>query len=1161
MKTTETLKYRMFVAVTLLALVSCRNEVECSLVQNVSAEIVVPGRLDTRSMLPSDIEGRIETVTWAAYAMPSGALSCSGYAEPSASGSYRLNLNLPEGKAYDLYVIANAGDLCERVPTSETLVQEFDLLLPEAFADLSSSGLPMAGCALGVQPGGKQVTVPLRSLVAAYDVEVNIKGLDLKVSSNEYRRVMQGEYIKVRNSNRHLVPFGDHGSAARSAGDVSQGDTDASFCAIVPLGESLTQSTDAVFSYTLYVPENLQGVLLPANDDPDRKIPEVVDQVNGPGTSERLTYLEFSFTKTEAADSNPFTGEVIYRMYPGRDNCTDFSIEGGSSNVLSVGFDAASMLGEPFWKVDHGKTWNNEGERLEFSSHDLTVTPASENKLFVWYSGTGISLEEAIPRYMGIRDADRVKAAVRDEWFFEEDSGGEGSMPGFRELWASDPVKRIQSEAIRYVATSADKLKSRDVVGRYYFKAVDSMMGKTAMLVVSDKWHCMRDTCYVHFTGSITMNSQDFNGFRVAQERVLKVDGLPVDSHATCVVRNAAANVVVEETEAGPGTTTKCWKIKAMDAGNVLLHVEAGGVSANFTITVLPVYLGIMRLGKGLYCTLDGAHNTCTYAYYADKECRTELPESSFAPELKEALLAPCLSLEGEYAPLIAVKRGGRQITTCLESYSANGTTFDGCRGELLLGTLSLWPSYSSKSATKAYIYLKPYRTYDPMGKIGTLTDASGYEPRVLAKVPDGLPGEYMTHANFNGYKSFREFSGLSIVDAAGIGKPESWSVGLYASSGKECTSVVIDGFEGDDVWLSGSAAGQCGEQLTARLKVRNMNSGEVFTEDLFKLDCTVFVCIAGAYCNETGLYGKASLYEVPIEDYPHTFYNSVTGAADWHDNMILIQRDEWNTFVSWGGKIKKYLIYADDFIGTPSNVHLGKSKYNLSAGLCFDTYADMMGDYSDKVGNAIAPLFDGSKRFVTGTVENRNSYVEFDSSAATQLVLLKFHPSLYFSLLAYHSSDNRPASDMRKRREVYESQHYDGVDDKLVFLSQTSPYALRTQIQHVFYGDVEDGLCNNQPWRVDFNHRSPSSIKSWYGDPAIHLPFAPEGDSSVDELIGQFAPELTFSRGANISGMTFRDGNAEYVSQDGTHLTLFFLHEVLGYDSDHVRYTWKNWY
>lgn len=1152
MKTTGMLKFEMLAVVAFATLLSCRNIQECQAPQvTVSAELMVPGMACTKSVLPTGIEGKIESVTWAAYDCSSGALILSGYSQPHAVGSYVIDLMLPEGHSYDLYAMANIGDLRERIPAREELMNDFDIMLPDEFSDLSATGLPMAGHVPGVEPCGAQAAVEMKSLVAVYHVAVNVKNLDLELSTGERRRVMQGEYMHVKNSNRHLEPFSSEGSKARTADDVAAGDADASFCAIVPLDNAMTQTADSVFSYLLYVPENVQGVLLPGNSDPDMKVPSEVDRVNGPGMSERLTYLEFSFDKTESADSNPFMGDIIYRMYLGNDNCSDFTVEGGRVNSLYIEFDAESLLSQPFWKVDHGSSWNNMNECLEFSGHDLTVTPAQVRKLFVWYSGTGVSLEDAIPRVMGILRPDNVKAAVRNEWFFEEDAGGGESLPGFTALW--------DAGAIRYVASAADKTKSSDVIDRYYIKYVDSMMGRTAMLVASDKWHFMRDTCYVHFTGEITMNSSDFNNFRVAQERILKVSGLPADEPATCVFGTATHNVVIEDIDTGAGTATKTWRIKAMQPGNTVLRVEAGGVSASFTISVLPVYIGIMRAGSGLQCALDGAHTACSYAYYADAACSSELSEGSFVPELKESLLSPRISIQGQYAPLLEYTISGRQIYTYISSYSSGGTRFEGCRGEKQLGTLTVSPAYSSSVVSTTKIFLKSYRSYDLMGNIGTLTDASGYEPEVLAKVPGGLPGDYRTHVNMNGHSSFQRYCGSPIVNSAGIGKPELWSVGLFSDSGEECTSVRIGNISAYDVWTNGSANGQCGKSLTARLAVRNMNSGEVFTEDLFKLDSTVMVCMAGAYCNETGIYGKSSLYEV--SDHPETFYNSVTGATDWHDKMILIQRDEWNSFVSWGGKIKKYLTYADDFVGIPANASYKKTKYNLAAGLCFDTYADCLGDYSSKVNSAFATLCNSAARFITGTVETRNTYVEFDSSAATQIVLLKFHPSLYFSLLAYHSDDNRRVSDLRKREEVYTSSHYDGVDDHLVPLSETRSFPLRTQVQHVFYGDVEDGLCNNQPWRVDFNHRSPASIASWYGNQDVHVPFSLDGDSSVDELIGQFAPDLTFSIGAGISGMSFSDGKADYVSSDGTHLRMFFLHEVLKYSGEQTRYTWKNWY
>lgn len=1156
------LKYKLLAALGLIV-VSC--ETVSGLQEPVSegkllcAKVVAPAGQATKSMLPDNLEGRILTVTWAAYRSDIGELIYSEFDEPDTRDVFRISCPLPEGHGYDLYALANMGDLTSSLPTDKAGLEKLGYMLPREFGNLAITGIPMAGFSPDVKPGAADAEIPLRSLVAKYRLRVNMKGLDLQVGSSAWRKVMQGEYLRVMNSNRYLMPFAPEGSAARVADDVASGDSDASFASILPSSAVSSAPEDRFFQYDLYVPENRQGVLLAGNMDPYLKSRPEIERIYGSQLADRLTYLEMSLDKTVSSDNNPFMGEVIYRMYLGQDNCSDFNVIAGSENLLSVDFDGESLFFPPDWKIEHGSSWNNDSERLEFSNHDITVMPGRESKLFVWYSGTGLDLEDAIPYNMGIRQPDKLAGAVRGEWFFEEDCSSDNGMLSFSELWASDEAQRLTGDCIRYVATSGDKQKNSDVVGRYYFKSVDENMGKTAMLVVTDRWHCMRDTCYVHFSGSITMNSQDFNNFRVAQERILMVSDLPEDADAVCTVTSGSDCVSIEALDVSAGRSVRSWSVKGLGVGNVALKVSAGGVSANFTITVLPVYLNFMYRRSGIRCPLDGTSVTDTYAYYADSEGRTELSEGSFVPELKNTLLAPVLTMEGEYAPLLSCMLNSRNIVTRLERYRASGVELKAVPASMQLGQLSVSPAYNSLYVAKTGVYLSEYRSYEPLGNIGELFDASGYESLVNSKLPGKLPASYRTHVDFGGRSSFNAFMGTSIIKSGGVGNRDLWSVRLFADDGSECRSVSIKNIDGIDVWLNDDPYGQYGGNLTARLCVRNRNSGESYTEDLFSFGSTVMVCLAGGYCNETGIYGKASCYEVPVEDSPSTFYSSVSGATTWQDPMVLIQKDEWNSFVAWGGKIKQYLTYADDFLSLPENLYFGKTKYDLSSGLCFDTYADWLGTYSRSVSAVFDYLCKYGPRLITGTVENRYKYVEFDSTAATSLALLKFHKSLYFSLLAYHKTNGRAVSDLRKQFSVCRSSHTEGVDDELVKLSDTQPYALRTQVQHVFYGDVEDGRCNNQPWRVDFNHRSPASLPGWYGNQDLHLPFSKNGDSDLIDLIGQFAPELGFSTGARMDGLTFKGGVADY--RGDSHIRMFFLHDALSLSGDEFRFTWLNAY
>lgn len=1148
-------KLRYSLMMLLPVLFSC-SEAQI-VIPELVAELSAPCGSATRSCLPSGIEDRIVSVTWAAYRSDSGTLEFCDYLEPGASGACRLSGELPAGRSYDIFAIVNMGDCRNQLPAGSDGMQTFSLLLPEDFADVADTGLPMCGCVSGASPGSTVWNIPLRCMMAKYLLRVNLRGLDLQLSDSQWQNVMQGRYMRVARSNRHLVPFSENGSSARSADDTAAGDYESSFSAIIPAGSASSSMQDRIFTYELFVPENMQGVLLPENDDPRLKSYPEVDRIHGASVAGCLTYLEFSFDKTIASDYNPFTGDIIYRIYLGRDNCTDFNIEGGTLNELSVDFDSSSLLDPPQWKVEHGTNWNNDAEYLEFSTHDLNVTQGSESSLFVWYDGSGHSLQESIPLFMGWPAPDRVVAAVRDEWYFEEDCGD--GMISFSDLWESDPVERKHGDAVRFVATSDDILyHNRDRVGRYYFKALPELVGSTAMLVVRDRWGIKRDTCYVHFCGRVTMNSSDFNNFHVAQERQLEVEGLPYSSEAEAEVVSGCDCVELVPVTVSGGDSVRTWRVRGLKDGVARIRISAGDSSSEFTLTVKPVYLNLMYLRGGYDCSLDGTSVTDTYAYYADSLGRSELSQSSFVPELRTSLLAPSVSLEGEYSPLLGYVLQDRRLILRLASYSNGSCTLDHMPERLTLGRVSIAPAYSPGRKNYADVRLKEYRSYDPMGLIGALYDASAYESRVDAVIPGALHWDYRSHIETPGGRSFRMYAGTPLVKRSGVGNQDMWSVRLYDSNGKECTSVSVGGIFDTDIWSSADPEGQCAGNLTARLCVTNRNSGEVFMEDLFSLSVRQLVCVAGGYCNEIGIYGRSSFFECPVSDRPETYYSSISGATDWKDPMVLMQAYEWNSYARFGSKIRNYLTLAGDFQTCPANLIYGKTRFELSSGLCFDTYADYLGSYSGPVMNALNYLH--GRNIISGTVESRASYVEFDSTASTSIALLKFHPALYFSLLGYHQTKGRQVSDVRKRPEVASSEHYEGVDDYLLPLSGTTAYAMGTQVQHIFYGDVEDGRCNNLPWRVDFHYLSPSSLPVWYGDENIHIPYSPDGDSTIPELIGQFAPELCFSPGANVSGLSVQGNCASYCGY-GADIKLFFLHDAVSLPTDRLMYSWLNAY
>ncbi len=93
----------------------------------------------------------------------------------------------------------------------------------------------------------------------------------------------------------------------------------------------------------LYVPENIQGILLPESAGQWDKIPE-----NIPGKKGVCTYLEVS---GRFSGENKLNGEVKYRFYLGRNATNDFNIPRNTDFTVEL-IPTRDAITRPSWKID-----------------------------------------------------------------------------------------------------------------------------------------------------------------------------------------------------------------------------------------------------------------------------------------------------------------------------------------------------------------------------------------------------------------------------------------------------------------------------------------------------------------------------------------------------------------------------------------------------------------------------------------------------------------------------------------------------------------------------------------------------------------------------------------------------------------------------------------
>jgi hypothetical protein len=171
----------------------------------------------------------------------------------------------------------------------------------------------------------------VQRLFAKLDVRILHKGLSGYSPSDYYAFNLCNKSLYVRQANSRLLPFSEEGSRAFDSADIlevsdSHGNLNDrnAYQGSLSQGElgpgpGYVQDTTLVF----YVPENVQGKLLPSNPDPFAKDYEAISNIGGRSYSDLCTYLEFNARRENTLG---YYGGVKYRYYLGEDNTSDFSL-------------------------------------------------------------------------------------------------------------------------------------------------------------------------------------------------------------------------------------------------------------------------------------------------------------------------------------------------------------------------------------------------------------------------------------------------------------------------------------------------------------------------------------------------------------------------------------------------------------------------------------------------------------------------------------------------------------------------------------------------------------------------------------------------------------------------------------------------------------------
>lgn len=345
---------------------------------------------ETKSILPeSEIEGRITDLTLASYSVSGQLIDCAYF--DAVDGE--INLYVDARARTKVYALANVGDFSSEFPDRECDVDKIEFRV-RPYDEIALAGMPMCGTVTVSPEDIAEVNVRLEYLFSKVSVRILHDGLAGATEGSVYAYNLRNDSIYIRQANTRLVPFSSEGSRALSREDAvalsdynpDLDDRNAYQGSLEPWqigpGVGFFQDTTIVF----YVPENMQGRLLPDNSGPDGKNPEGLDLAGGPLPYKDIcTYVEFNASRVK---TDGYGGSLSYRFYLGEDATSDFSLRRNTEYMLSLHLTEKGLFVDD-WKASHGDDWSDD-RCLFFREDPYHVYTGDETDIVVHFHKYGV---------------------------------------------------------------------------------------------------------------------------------------------------------------------------------------------------------------------------------------------------------------------------------------------------------------------------------------------------------------------------------------------------------------------------------------------------------------------------------------------------------------------------------------------------------------------------------------------------------------------------------------------------------------------------------------------------------------------------------------------------------------------------------------------------
>lgn len=238
---------------------------------------------------------------------------------------------------------------------------------------ISADGAPVYGKVKGVTPAsiasGTVLHIPVERKVAKFNLTVK--------TDSALRKYFNAPTISVQLCNANIGFFTEsttyttNGEDAMSrynslVDDIYSGDgptftVASSSMSAAGSSPNLYYTWNSVFA----VPENMNGSILAGNTDPSLKNKDSIEALDT--TPSGVTYLDLAVTYS---GSNGVAGTMHYRFYPGKDNTSNFDIEGGKIYNITCNLSYNGVFADAEWKIDTDSMSDARMIDLQCQSHN-----------------------------------------------------------------------------------------------------------------------------------------------------------------------------------------------------------------------------------------------------------------------------------------------------------------------------------------------------------------------------------------------------------------------------------------------------------------------------------------------------------------------------------------------------------------------------------------------------------------------------------------------------------------------------------------------------------------------------------------------------------------------------------------------------------------------